>query len=143
MKPSSHIDYLVSLIFTATRLIRERAEQKERIDPFSFLRLGTLHYVEKNANPTMRDIAKHLCVSPPSATSLINGMVKSQFLSRLDSKDDRRIVRLALTAKGKKALKAGFLRVNRRMESVLKNLNAEDQKHLTKILEKLVNVYSI
>ena len=135
------IGQLISMIFTASRLIRERAKDREKIDPFSFLQLETLRYVVEKDNPSMKDIADYLCITPPSATSLINSLVKTKQLERIHDKDDRRFVRLVVTSKGKAALASGFKKITTRMRRVLSNLNAKERSDLFKILEKLSRAY--
>jgi len=135
------IGQLVSMIFTTSRLIRERAKDREKIDPFSFLRLETLRYVAEKDNSSMKDVADYLCVTPPSATSLINSLVEAGQLERIYDKDDRRFVRLAVTQKGKTALASGFKKITTRMRKALNNLDAKERSDLITILEKLSQAY--
>ena len=138
---SPKIERLISLIFTTGRLVRERSRDKSELDLFSILRLETLHYVERGGTPSMREMAEHLCVTPPSATSLINELVKSRQLARIRDKRDRRIVRLALTPKGKRVMKTGFKRLTARMRKIFANLDDKEINSLIKILEKLSQTY--
>ena len=135
------IGQLISMIFAVSRLIRERAKDREKIDPFSFLRLETLRYVAEKDNPSMKDVADYLCVTPPSATSLINSLVEAGQIERIYDKDDRRFVRLAVTPKGKTALASGFKKITTRMRRLLSNLNAKERSDLFKILEKFARAY--
>jgi len=135
------IGQLISMIFAVSRLIRERAKDREKIDPFSFLRLETLRYVAEKDNPSMKDVADYLCVTPPSATSLINSLVEAGQIERIYDKDDRRFVRLAVTQKGKTALASGFKKITTRMRRLLSNLNAKERSDLFKILEKFARAY--
>ncbi len=141
MARQSKIEHLISLIFTTTRLIRERTRRPERINPFSFLRLGALRYVSEKGTPSMSEVADYLCITPPSVTSLINGLVKARQLSRLFDKDDRRIVRLAITPSGIKTVHEGFDAIAKRMEKVLDKLDDKEKDELSNILEKLARVY--
>jgi len=137
----TNIEQLISMIFAVSRLIRERAKDREKIDPFSFLRLETLRYVAEKDNPSMKDVADYLCVTPPSATSLINSLVEAGQIERIYDKDDRRFVRLAVTPKGKTALASGFKKITTRMRRLLSNLNAKERSDLFKILEKFARAY--
>ena len=135
------IGQLISMIFAVSRLIRERAKDREKINPFSFLQLETLRYVAEKDNPSMKDVADYLCVTPPSATSLINSLVEAGHIERIYDKDDRRFVRLAVTPKGKTALASGFKKITTRMRRLLSNLNAKERSDLFKILEKFARAY--
>ena len=141
MPRNTDIGQLISMVFSTSRLIRERAKDREKIDPFSFLQLETLRYVAEKDNPSMKDIADYLCVTPPSATSLINGLAEAGQLERVHDKNDRRFVRLVVTPKGKTALASGFKKIITRMRRILNNLNARERSDLFKILEKLSRAY--
>ena len=136
------LEKLVSMIFTTSRLIRERSGNQEKIDPFSILQLETLRYVDEKENPSMREIADYLCITAPSATSLINTLVKSKRLLRIHGKADRRLVRLAITPKGKEALVIGFKKITKRMQTILSNLDEKEKADLIMILGKLSQAYS-
>jgi len=141
MPRNTDIGQLISMVFSTSRLIRERAKDREKIDPFSFLQLETLRYVAEKGNPSMKDVADYLCVTPPSATSLINSLAKAGQLERIHDKNDRRFVRLVVTPKGKTVLASGFKKITTRMRRVLSNLNARERSDLFKILEKLSRAY--
>jgi len=139
--PHTNIEQLISMIFATSRLIRERVKDREKINPFSFLRLETLRYVTKKDNPSMKDIADYLCVAPPSATSLINSLVEARQIERSYDKNDRRFVRLVVTPKGKTALASGFKKITTKMRRALSNLNAKERSNLFKILENISRSY--
>jgi len=139
--PHTNIEQLISMIFATSRLIRERVKDREKINPFSFLRLETLRYVTEKDNPSMKDIADYLCVAPPSATSLINSLVEARQIERSYDKNDRRFVRLVVTPKGKMALASGFKKITTKMRRALSNLNAKERSNLFKILENISRSY--
>jgi len=142
MRSSQAINRIVSLIFTTSRLIRERSKGKEHPDPFSFLQIETLRYVVEKGNPPMKHVADYLYITPSSATSLIDGLVKTKMLERNFDKNDRRVIRLSITSKGQKILDVGFHEITIRMRKILEKLSEKEQKNLIKILEKLSRVYN-
>jgi len=136
------IKYIILLIFKTSRLIREQLKKEKRhSDPFSILRLEALRYIAEKKNPLMKEIADYFCITPPSATSLINPLVKSGMLERIYDKNDRRAIRLSITLKGRKELKKGFDKINNNMKKILNQLNINEQRNLIKILEKLSKIY--
>lgn len=136
------INHIISLIFKNSRLIREHLrKEKKHPDPFSILRLEVLRYVSERKNPLMKEIADYFCITPPSATSLVDSLVKSGTLQRIEDKNDRRIIRLSITQKGKQEIKKRFREINNNMKNVLARLNLREQKELIKILEKLSKIY--
>jgi len=140
--PNTIIEQLISAIFSTSRLLRERTENREGLDPFSFFQLETLRYVAEKNNPSMKDIADYLCITPSSATSLINRLVKAKQIERTKDKCDRRLVRLVITPKGEKTFGSGFKKIVKQMRKVLSNLSKKERVDLIAILQKLSQTYS-
>ena len=140
--PNTNIEQLISAIFTTSRLIREHTENREEFNPFSFFQLETLRHVAEKSNPSMKDIADYLCITPPSATSLINRLVKAKQIERTKDKCDRRLVRLVITPKGEKTLGSGFEKIVKQMRKVLSCLSKKERVDLIAILQKLSQTYS-
>ena len=134
---SVSIQELVSLIFALRRRIWQRAGGEKNMDPISMLRLHTLRYVAERGKPSMREIADHLHVAPPSATSLINTLVKNGMLARVIDPEDRRRVRMAVTAKGKGSIEAGFKFMATQMAHTLSRLDQGERAIFACILRKL------
>lgn len=131
------IDRIISLMFTTGRIIHGQASQSQRTDVLSILKLHTLRYVVEEQQPLMKDVAQFLRITPASATSLINGLVAARLLRRHSSEEDRRNVRLAITAKGRYFLAKGLAEKTDRLRSLLDKLTAREQDQLIVILEKL------
>lgn len=140
--PNTNIEQLISAIFSTSRLIREHTENREGLDPFSFFQLETLRYVAEKNNPSMKNIADYLCITPPSATSLINRLVKAKQIERTKDKCDRRLVRLVITPKGEKTLESGFKKIVKQMRKVLSCLSKKERVDLIAILQKLSQPYN-
>jgi DNA-binding MarR family transcriptional regulator len=138
MKSAARLDQISQLIFGLSRQLKELTHDHRPVE-LSMLHLGTLYYVAEHQQPLMSEIAKHLCIKRPSATSLVNGLVASGYLQRLTDRNDRRSVRLDLTPQGKKTLSQGFRQLNKQLHSLLATLNTEEQKQFIAILTKLTN----
>jgi len=137
MKGPNNINDLVAHVFCTTRLIRERAQKTCKSDPFSALQLETLFYVESKGNPTMKDISGYLCVTPPSATSVVDKLVIAKKLERITDPKDRRIVRLNVTAKGKNEAEKWYAEKIERMKKMFSVLTESERIEFTRILTKI------
>jgi DNA-binding MarR family transcriptional regulator len=135
---TSQPDQITQLIFGLSRQLKELM-QAHRPAELSMLHIGTLHYVAEQGQPLMSDIAAHLCITRPSATSLIQGLVRAGYLRRLTDRHDKRSVRLALTPRGKKMLAQGFHYMNTQLRKIIGALSATEQQQFIVILTKLVN----
>ena len=142
MENNKTIEQIISLFFTTSRLIyKESTKDKDRPDFFSFLQLEVLGYIKENKKLSMKKVASFLSVTPPSATSLINRLVKAGVLRRFFDEKDRRTVLLSLTPKGEVALNREFKKVSAQMQKTLMKLNSKEQKNLIEIFQKLQRVY--
>jgi len=103
----------------------------------SIFQIEALWHIQEEKEVLMKDLASHLFIAPPSATSLTDDLVKAKLVARSEDKKDRRTTAISLTPKGKRAL-ANFLK--KRMEKVKKRigkLTQAEKKSLLAILEKL------
>jgi len=104
----------------------------------SMPQLEALHFVAGHDAPSMRDIALFLKVKAPSATSLINELVRERLLARRSDPNDRRQVRLEATERGERELTRIFKRKRKIMESMLKRLDERDRQELNRLLQKVL-----
>ncbi|OIP78235.1 MAG: hypothetical protein AUK17_02555 [Parcubacteria group bacterium CG2_30_44_18] len=119
------------------RLIGDKIRRDEDVGFFSITQLEILRYIDVERQPLMREVAEYLKVTPPSVTFLIDPLVRAGKLRRLSDKKDRRIVRLAITAKGKRALNEGFKKIKGRVGGVFEKLNKKEINNLIKIHQKI------
>lgn len=128
---------LTSLIFAVGRLLRERSVADL---PVSYLHLATLRFIDDKNSPLMRDIAAYLRIAPPSATSLVNTLVKQGEVRRVTDKNNRRVVRVEVTGKGKKTLADSKERKHEFIEGIIRNLSERERTELQKILQKIIHL---
>jgi DNA-binding MarR family transcriptional regulator len=132
---NKRIDRLISLIFTTRKMMHEQKEPNKGKN-CSFLHLITLKYVEQE-KPLMKDIAEFLGVAPPSATSLVNTLIKSELVYREADKTDRRNVRILITKRGNTFLEGHKKLMAEKTRANLNKLTATEQHQLEKILTKI------
>ncbi|MEI6627677.1 MAG: MarR family transcriptional regulator, partial [bacterium] len=139
---SQKIAQLVNLLVSTKRMLRERANPGEKIDPISFMQLETLRLIDNKKEVTMARISDYFGIKAPSATSLINNLEKKGEVVRVNDKNDRRKVILKVTAKGKKYMALKMKKISRRAEEIFQQLNDEEVNSLMNILNKINNFYS-
>jgi len=132
---NKRIDRIVSLIFATRRMMHEQKEHHKGKN-CSFLHLITLGYIDQR-KPLMKDIADFLGVAPPSATSLVNTLIKSELVHRAADTTDRRNVQILITKKGEKFLDAHKKLMAEKMRANLSQLSTSEQEQLENILTKI------
>ena len=128
---------LISLIYKVGRLMREKPPLGNKHN-FSFFQIKVLSFIDSNKEPTMKDIADNFCITSPSATAVIERLAELDNIRRVPDPNDRRIVRLILTNKGKTAYEYGIKDLSERMEKILSKLSKKEKEDLRTILNKII-----
>ena len=131
-KRNTSQDELLPLMIAFGRLLR--VEMAKHLAPLSLLHLQTLQFVAEAGNPTMREVAAYLKISAPSATEIITALVKEKCLTRVSDPEDRRKVRLTVSAAGKSALKRAEVRKAKAFAAVIAPLSARERDTFITIL---------
>jgi DNA-binding MarR family transcriptional regulator len=132
---------LTSLFFGMRQAIRANLPQGQA-DPNAWMRCEALRFIEESGEPTMREVAKHLRVTAPSATSLVRKLSSLGWIKREPSGPDRRVVRIALTAAGRRELARYRTQAERTMRKVFSKLPERDLSHLRRVLRSLRDIHT-
>ena len=128
---------LITLIFNTSQVLREKARASNKAKNGSFLHIQTLHYIKGHEGILMREVAGYLHITPPSATSLINWLVKKDLVKRIVDVADRRTVKLVVTPSGVKLLKESFKKMSSIVEKEINKLNEKEKENFIIILKKI------
>jgi|WetSurMetagenome_2_1015567.scaffolds.fasta_scaffold09159_5 MarR family transcriptional regulator, organic hydroperoxide resistance regulator len=132
-------DRIMEVFYEISRSIREKMAYSYEATQLTVLQLQTLVFITKNKVISMGDLANEFKISLPTATVLSDKLVNLGIIKRIESKNDRRIVNISLTEKGKslfkKAMKQRHLKVNK----ILAYLSSRDRKELLRILDNLAS----
>lgn len=129
---------LVETICTLSKLMKEQMSYSTDLTTLTLAQLQTLIFLKNHRSVSMRDIANHFSIELPSATSLLNKLHSVELVERQQDEKDRRIVRIALTAKGESLLKEAMEQRTKKISHMLSSLSQKDQDDLLRILQILV-----
>lgn len=138
--PAANINRLINLFFILNRSLHKHLQQARVIRSCSFLQFLTVKLVHEEGEVRMKDMARILSITPASVTSLVDGLVTMDLLERIADRRDRRIVRLRLTATGRRLLDDTESRAKRQMRSIFSRLSSSDRSSLVSVLEKLAGI---
>jgi DNA-binding MarR family transcriptional regulator len=89
-----------------------------------------LYFLELKGACNMSRIAKLVGCTVPAATGVVDKLVRAGLVRRESDDNDRRVIRIAMTAQGRKAL-AQLKRIHeQRLEEVLEHLPPEKREEL-------------
>lgn len=109
-------------------------------DKFKDITNNDMHIIEAigiSEKKNMSTVAKALKVTVGTLTIAINSLVKKSYVSRVRSEEDRRVVLLSLTEKGKGAFKHHKEFHEKMIKATLAGLKDEETKVLVKALTSL------
>jgi DNA-binding MarR family transcriptional regulator len=131
------VAHAATLFFMVRGLVRTKLAQGRRLDPYAWLRIETMVYIRDNAGAPMKDIAAYLSITAPSATSLVNALVKGGFVERRTDPRDKRALRVYLTKKGQKKLQEAMKHGMQVLGELFAPLSAKDLKAFSGHLERI------
>lgn len=90
----------------------------------------------------MSELGRHLGISRPNTTFLVNRLIKEGKLKREYDKGDRRIVKVSITPVGKDFIRGYKKTVVENIRENLSNLSVEEVEDLGESLDKLKIILS-
>ncbi|ABC80202.1 MarR family winged helix-turn-helix transcriptional regulator [Anaeromyxobacter dehalogenans] len=86
---------------------------------------------------TMGELARHVAVTEKTITGVVDRLERDELVQRARSRDDRRVVRVSLAARGEAAWRALDAEISARLEGLLALLEPRDRRDLVRILARL------
>ena len=96
-----------------------------------------INYVGQKQNVKMSEIADSLSAPLSTVTSMVDRLVERKYLARYHSNEDRRVVLVTLSSKGKETYHTFILQKKETAKKVLSHLELKEQKSLIQYLEKI------
>ena len=91
---------------------------------------------------TMSELAKTLMMTKPQLTHVVDPLVSSGIVERRPDEKDRRVINLALTAKGRVLLDEGKQKIKENIKIKLATLTPEELSEMSAALETLRRIGS-
>lgn len=131
------LNELLVKLFRNINVIEERAL---RNDEYSDVTTNDMHVIEAigmDDPKNMTSVARALEVTTGTLTIAVNSLVKKGYVDRVRSEEDRRVVLVSLSEKGRRAYLHHRRFHERMIEAVVEELTEEEQQVLGKALTKL------
>lgn len=128
--------YLVT-IFNEILIIEEGALQSSTFKDISIKEMHTIEAIGMYGEHTTTEVSKKLSVTVGTLTVSVNNLVKKGYVERIRNDNDRRVVKLGLTKKGRLLYRLHDKFHRDMVKETLEGLNREDAEMLIKGLENL------
>jgi DNA-binding MarR family transcriptional regulator len=126
--------------FRATRRARGRAIGPLEGSSLTLAQYQLLEALQTAERLPVSELAASAGVAPPTATRMLDALVREGVVARTPCEDDRRVVRVALTEGGRGAVATAGRRVAERRARVRDQLSPEEQAQAAALLRRLAAV---
>lgn len=127
---------IVALWMETARLMKQKFLQAHK-GSFNPLQIFALFVISEHDGLTMKELATHLRITSPSATSMVNRLVRLGWVKRRADDSNRKLVRVIVAPEGKKIFGRMMKQQASSMREILSILKPSDRKDFARILASL------
>jgi DNA-binding MarR family transcriptional regulator len=132
------------LLEVVPAVMREiRSQMRSRGSPdLSVPQFRTLAFVNRNKGSSLSEVADHIGLTSPSASTLVDGLIQRGMMTREEHPDDRRRIRLAVTSPGEAILETSTRGTMAYLAKKLSSLSADEREVIVKAMKTLRSVFT-
>jgi DNA-binding MarR family transcriptional regulator len=134
--PSREVDF-VTAFGDAWRRFQRLWEHNLASIGLTRMELRILRSLSVNGPSPMAKFATELYMTPASITGLVDRLEAERLVERERGSDDRRVVNVRITQKGRESLEVGLELYNRFITDALKSLSKDEARQLVELLTRL------
>lgn len=131
------LNELLVHLFDDILKIEEKTLQNGALKDLSVTELHTLEAIGMYSERTMSEVAQDLKITVGTLTTAINKLIKKDYVVRKRIEEDRRVVLVKLTKKGKLAYRLHEKFHNDMIRETVNGLSEEEEEILISSLEKV------
>ena len=143
MNINSTLNDVLVRLFRNVNVIEERAMRTEEYKDVTTNDMHVIEAIGMEGAKNMTSVARSLEVTTGTLTIAINSLVKKGYVDRVRSEEDRRVVLISLSEKGRRAYLHHRRFHEQMIESVVEELTEEEQRILEKALAKLYHFFRV
>jgi len=148
VRGSQFVEDFIALQMHMSQMPPEMAEARNLIDEMrlrkSYKRNNVFIIIRRmmdlmypNNKPTMGELSRALALPLSTTTNVMDFLVKNGYCKRLSDRNDRRIVRVALTDVGRRNLEISDKYIAQRGQEILSALTVKEQTTFLTLLKKI------
>ena len=132
-----YIDESMKRVYADIVWIEENELRKSSFNDLSIKEIHAIIAITMYDHQTASEVARKLHLTPGTLTTTVDRLVKKGYVRRIRGEDDRRIIRLGLTKKGRLVYRAHDAFHRQMVRSFLKDLDPEEVKTIEKAIRNL------
>ena len=131
------INELLVQLFNDVLQIEESSLKNGEISDLSITEIHTIEAIGMYTEKTMSEVAQSLKITVGTLTTAINKLIKKQYVERKRIEEDRRVVLIKLTKRGKLAYRLHEKFHKDMVNTAIEGLDEKEEKILISSLSKL------
>jgi len=100
-----------------------------------------LNFVSRNRGCSLLNVADHLGLTSPSASTLVDALIERGLITREEDPSDRRRIRLDVTSRGQGILEAATSETLEYLAGKLARINAEEREVVARAMKILRELF--
>ena len=132
-----HVNQLIALLPDLEKAFRTDKPQEVLHMDISLPEIFVLRQLSSNEKPTMSELGRSISMDLSTLTRTVDKLVKKEFVARKPDPEDRRMVRVALTAKGRRIISRFEEARKKHIESILRQMTSQERRDLLNIFKTL------
>src|SRR5690606_5392483 len=137
---SEYIDRFEAVMFTVNRrlsaLIRECIEDEVTLDQFL-----TLRYISNRGACTASELSESFCVNRSAITAITTRLADKQYIHRVPDEQDRRVISLMLTDKGREIYETAAARIHDLLSPIISRFPQTEIDQFLQSFERLADIF--
>ena len=128
---------LIALLPDLAKAFRTDEPQEVLHMDISLPEILVLKELSSKEEPTMSELGRSISMDLSTLTRTVDKLVEKEFVVRKPDPEDRRMVRVALTAKGRKIISRFEEHRKKHIESILRQMTSQERRDLLNIFKTL------
>jgi len=137
----SAADEVLEVIPLVMRLIRKEF-RSQRGPGFSVPEFRSLAFINRTPGASLGEVADHLGLEAPTASKLVDELVKRGLVRREEDPGDRRRVRLSILPKGRTSIDKAYEHTRQFLVTRLAHLTEAERRTVLRSMELLKQAFS-
>lgn len=129
---------ILNRIRRLVRVLRTFERQAQSRYGFGAAQMFVLHVLQQEDDLSLNELADRTATDQSSASLAVGKLVSDGYVQRLTSTEDRRQVRLSLTAKGRAIVKRAPPAAQERIMDSVQSMSSSERSRLMTLLDQLI-----
>jgi len=132
-----YVNQVIALLPDLAKAFRTDEPQEVLHMDISLPEIFVLRQLSSNEEPTMSELGRSISMDLSTLTRTVDKLVEKDIVIRKPDPEDRRMVRVAIAAEGRKIINRFEEQRKKKIESILRQMTSQERRDLLNIFKTL------